>query len=108
MGVTGVAVAQAHEAEDSVAIVAGKFVSEAKGKLVGSLGEVPAQLSRAGFLAVQGGCQLPEGGVRDLVEKPLEAGMSPDLEAEMKAGRQCCWQVAPFPQLPPRPPPSTP
>lgn len=83
-------IGQTHEPEDSMAVVPSTFVNQAKGKLVASLSEVPVRLSGAGPLSAQGGCQLYERGVWELVKKPLEAGVSPDLEAEMRAGHRCC------------------
>lgn len=78
-------------------IAASTFVSQAKDKRVGSLG-----LRGVGLLGAQGGYELSEGRVWELVEKLLKAGVLPKLEAEMKAGRQCCQQGAPSPQhLPP-------
>lgn len=76
-------VAQTHHAEDGVVIVASKLVSQAKGKLVGPLSEVPVGLRGLGLLSAQGVCQLYEGGVWELVEKPLKAGVSPDLLPQM-------------------------
>lgn len=63
LAVAGLPVAQAHEAEDSLVIVASRFVSQVEDKWVGSLGKVPVRLSGVGLLAVQGGYQLSEGRV---------------------------------------------
>lgn len=81
--VTVLSVAQTHEPEDSMAVVPSKFVSQAESKLVASLREVPVRFSGAGLLSAQGGCQLYERGVWELVKKPLEAGVSPDLFPQM-------------------------
>lgn len=95
-------VAQTHQAEGGVTIAASKLVGQVKGKLVGPLREASAERV-AGALSAQGGGQLSEGRVWELVKKLLKAGVSPDLEAEMKAGYQCCWQATahtwPTPQL---------
>lgn len=85
------AVAQTHDAEGGMVIVAGKFVSQAKGKLVGPRGKVLVWLRGMGLLGAQGGGQLYEGGLWELVEKPPKAGVPPDLETEMRAGHQCRW-----------------
>lgn len=97
LGVTVLAVAQTHDAEDGMVIVAGEFVSQAKGKLVGSRSKVPVWLRGTGPLCAQGGGQLSEGGIWELVEKPLKAGVPPDLETEMRAGHQCCSHPLPLP-----------
>lgn len=83
LGVTVLAVAQTHDAEDGMVIVAGEFVSQAKGKLVGSRSKVPVWLRGTGPLCAQGGGQLSEGGIWELVEKPLKAGVPPDLLPQM-------------------------
>lgn len=76
-------VAQAHQAEGCVAVAAGKLVRQAKGVLVGPLGEVPVGLRGVGLLTAQNGHQLREGGVWELVKKTLKAGVSPDLPPQM-------------------------
>lgn len=63
VAVLAATIAQAHEPQDRMAFVAGKSVRRAEGKVVSSLGEVTFWLCRVGLLSLQGGCQLPEGGV---------------------------------------------
>lgn len=46
-----------------MAVVASKRVSQAEGKLVGSLGQVPVGRSGLGLPAAQGSRQLSKGGV---------------------------------------------
>lgn len=83
LGITVLAVVQTGESKDRAEVFANKFVSDAKGDLVASLCQVSVQLSGERPLSAQGGCELFERGVWELVKKPLKAGVSPDLLPQM-------------------------
>lgn len=86
MGITAPAIVahRAHESAAGVAVISSKSVRQAQSKWIGSSCGVPAWIKGAYLLAAQGGHQLLEGRVWELVKKHLEAGVPPDLEADRR------------------------